>query len=450
MSLSSYRTHIYLTMVWILSTLCYNLLRGMQEAYVLNDPSLGAQSIPYIKTCIILPTTWLFSLVYVRAQRSMSFKTCYAALQCFFIAVFCVFAAAPYTKNLLYLASSYGVLAPSVWTAIASVTFYSVVELWGSFVFIILFWQIANTVYTTDQAKTMYPFLQIMASAGILIAPALMARVHHHAHAFSHLLMIVVVLQCIAIALIGQLRIPANPLASAKAPTTPKSTSSPPTLCQTIKHPYILCLCVTMCSFEMVVGLFDNIVKAMVSQAFSTDHAYMLYYRYYLISKGLLTLLANVCCYFLLHRVRLSSVFSLTPALCIACCLVFFTYTLHQPWTQISVVSVALSSFAVSLMYAAKYAFFDTSKEIAFIPLSPAMQSQGKSLADGMATKIGRSSSGLLQILVFQCSAYSGYENNMLTFFAITMVVSIVWVIATARVNRMHASLMQNDCQRIN
>jgi ATP/ADP translocase len=77
---------------------------------------------------------------------------------------------------------------------------------------------------------------------------------------------------------------------------------------------------------------------------------------------------------------------------------------------------------------AAKYTVFDATKEIAFVPLSPEMQINGKASIDGICSRMGKSGGSMIyQGLLLSFGTLSASAPYVALFL---FTVLIIWIIA--------------------
>ena len=92
-------------------------------------------------------------------------------------------------------------------------------------------------------------------------------------------------------------------------------------------------------------------------------------------------------------------------------------------------IGVALSI----LIYVAKYTFFDSTKEMAYIPMTKETQAHGKAAVDGLGARLGKSSYGIVMVAVFSLSGNDNMRDNMWYSAVFTLFCSALWIWAMFR-----------------
>ncbi|EDV18693.1 hypothetical protein TRIADDRAFT_9522, partial [Trichoplax adhaerens] len=96
----------------------------------------------------------------------------------------------------------------------------------------------------------------------------------------------------------------------------------------------------------------------------------------------------------------------LTPIIILITGVAFFVFSIYQmeiveviPFLTLApiVVAVFIGLMQNILGKATKYAFFDATKEIAYIPLDESLKSKGKAAADVIGGRLGKSGGALIQ-----------------------------------------------------
>ena len=79
-------------------------------------------------------------------------------------------------------------------------------------------------------------------------------------------------------------------------------------------------------------------------------------------------------------------------------------------------------------IYASKYTFFDTTKEMALIPLADNDRANGKAAVDGLGGRLGKSSYGAIHTVVCSLTGYDHMSDICGYLLQITVVLSVVWL----------------------
>ena len=183
---------------------------------------------------------------------------------------------------------------------------------------------------------------------------------------------------------------------------------------------------------------------------FHGQAGYLSFYSTFTKWKGLLAIAANVFTLHYLKRLGWFSMAIVTPLICLlSLALVLGPSTFTQ--LNIDVYTGGLNEYwfawlccsVVIMMYASKYAFFDTTKEMAFIPLPENLKVSGKAAADGIGGRSGKSGSSLIQLCIFQITGDGTYSNNAPYFFVICAVILACWLWALIKLNHEYVKMAE-------
>ena len=84
----------------------------------------------------------------------------------------------------------------------------------------------------------------------------------------------------------------------------------------------------------------------------------------------------------------------------------------------------------------AKYALFDSTKEMAYIPISRELKSKGKAAVDIIGARLSRSGSSLIQVAIFIIFPTATYLTISKILMSIFIVMVVIWIIAVKLLNR--------------
>lgn len=426
-------------------------MRGMKEAHILNTPGTSTAHIPFVKMFMVLPVSALLGSFYLLVKQRYGLLKAYFAVLLTILSYFTLYAFVISPHMTYFVPSPQALLSlqqrfPSqqfmltllgIWP---SALFYTMGEMWGMFSLLILFWQMANEIFTTEEAKLCYPALQLVGSIALIAASFIIKIISNTTQPLQACVLFMSVLCLSILSLVYTLK----DFISQKNTDTVKKAKKGMVESFTIalKTPYIMYLTICICAFGVLASIFDYSVKEVMSKFYPGENGYLHYYSIFTNLKGWLALFANLFTLYYLRSLGWFFMAMLTPIICIVSANMFLTTsTLHQMHiTFSSGVSdywyAWTCCFAVILIYAAKYAFFDTTKEMAFIPLPNDIKTNGKAAVDGIGGRVGKSGSGLLQIAIFQITGLQTYEATAPYMLAVCLVVSVVWTWALIQLNQ--------------
>ena len=81
-----------------------------------------------------------------------------------------------------------------------------------------------------------------------------------------------------------------------------------------------------------------------------------------------------------------------------------------------------------------KYSIWDTSMAMLYIPLDNELRTKGKAAVDVISAKVGKSSSGLVQSILFTLMPSATYSSISPILMVIFIVVCIFWIYAVDKI----------------
>jgi AAA family ATP:ADP antiporter len=141
----------------------------------------------------------------------------------------------------------------------------------------------------------------------------------------------------------------------------------------------------------------------------------------------------------------------ITPAIMLLTSAGFFSFLFFKDSLSDVVAITGTSSLAIAVFFgaaqvclskAAKYSVFDTTKEMAFIPLGHESKLKGKAAIDGVGSRLGKSGGSLIHqglLMIF-----STLSASAPVVAAILMCVIFFWVLATRSLGIQFNELVAN------
>ncbi len=154
----------------------YATLRSIKDGLVVTH--VGPEVISFLKTYVVLPSAVLMMVIYAKLCNVMSQQKVFYTITSFFIAYFTLFTFVlypnsdivhPSASTIEALAAQYPALQWFIriigkWSY---ASFYTMAEMWGSMMLSLLFWQFANQITKTTEAKRFYSMFGMLANLAL-------------------------------------------------------------------------------------------------------------------------------------------------------------------------------------------------------------------------------------------------------------------------------------------
>jgi len=96
--------------------------------------------------------------------------------------------------------------------------------------------------------------------------------------------------------------------------------------------------------------------------------------------------------------------------------------------------AVSLGAIQNVLTKGTKYSIWDTSREMLYIPLDDELKTKGKAAVDIVSSKIGKSSSGLVQAILFTLMPTATFVSIAPFLMIIFVIVCFLWIYAVRQI----------------
>jgi AAA family ATP:ADP antiporter len=333
-------------------------------------------------------------------------------------------------------------------------------ELWSSIIVSMLLWGFANQITRLGEAKRFYSVFGIGINfSGIIAGQAsimVCCREFNPSIPFGHtaweqslytLLGMIVLSGVLSLALFWWLnrKVLTDPTYyDATEEKKEKEMRGKLSLMESIRYMltsrYMICIVLTVLSYNMVINLVEVLWKHEVKELYSDPKEYHLYMNQVTTLIGVIATLTSL---FIsgnsIRRLGWSVTAMMTPIVLLITSIAFFGSFVvkeHYPALLYSLTGSLPLAFVVFLgtsqnvlSRAAKYTVFDATREMAFVPLSPADKIKGKAVVDGICSRLGKSGGSVVHqamLLVFASIAQSAPYVGICLLLVIG-----VWIAAT-------------------
>lgn len=429
--------------IFFLLSFCYNTLRTMKDILAISNPGAGARVIPFIKMWVMFPGTVLLTFLFTRLSNRLQRETVFYWMLSLFLGFFGLFAFFIYPNMELMNADRFADfltlrLPEGAAGFIAMIRywpcsiFYAMSELWSNIVLFLLFWGFANEVTKIGEAKRFYGLLGIGAnSSGIaagyfsmlIMDKNFIPNLPFGQSVWEQKLSIVILFILAAgfLALILHRWMHLNVLTSSDYEQAiqqgPNQKRRRMSMSDNFRYlfnsKYLIMIAAITILYNVIINLVEVLWKDRVWSMLLDKDAYGLYMNEVTMIIGLIaTITSAFVSTNLIRRFGWTTTAMLTPAILLITSVAFFTFFFENDLlNNISLALTGLSPLTLCAFFgtaqnclsrAAKYTVYDTTKEIAFVPLSSDCKIKGKAAIDGVCNRLGKSGgAAILQMLLF-------------------------------------------------
>ena len=96
--------------------------------------------------------------------------------------------------------------------------------------------------------------------------------------------------------------------------------------------------------------------------------------------------------------------------------------------------AVSIGAVQNVLAKGTKYSIWDTSREMLYIPLNNELKTKGKAAVDVISSKAGKSSSGLIQSIIFTIIPTATFTSISPILMVVFTAVCILWIYAVRKI----------------
>lgn len=436
----------------------YSVLRTVKDIFVISD--IGPEAMSFLKTYLVLPSAVLVMVLYSWLCNLMKpSKVFYTISGAFFLylVIFTfvlypsleIFHPDPKTVELFsqkYPALKWFIKIGGQW-AIAS--FYVIAELWGSVMLSLLFWQFANNITKTSEAKRFYSMFGLLGNFALLLTSFVLdyfldekVNIVSKEVKFIPILITVIISAALIKFLYGWINMnvlkdPELYQPSAKAKKGKVKLSLGDSFKMIFTSKYLGLLVILVLAYGISINLVEGVWKAKVKELYPTKESYGTFMAGFQFWQGLAAIFFMIVGSNILRKVSWKAAAILTPLMILVTGIAFFAFIFFNDTLSVYLVGFVSSPLmAVAIIgllqnvlsKATKYSLFDSTKEMAYIPLDEESKSKGKAAVDVVGGRFGKSGGGIIQ----SCFFILGFSFADATpYFAfIFFFISVCWIFA--------------------
>lgn len=414
----------------------YNILRDTKDTLVVNAPGAGAECLSFLKLYGVTPSAILFMIIFIKLANVLNRERLFYTIIVPFLVFFAAFGFVLYPNRELFhmsLATIQSLQAklPNLHWFIPVIgnwsysLFYILSELWGSVVLSMLFWQFANQITKVEEAKRFYGLFGMLGNIGLLIAgPAIILfgeyakRMPAHLDSFGtnlkFLMGSVVVGGIIIIAtyrwmnkhVLTDPRLYQEGQQSGKKKEKAK-LSVMESFRYIAKNPYLAMIAVLVLSYGIAINLVEGVWKGQAKINFSNMNDYNIFMGKFTTWTGGITILLMIIGNNILRKFSWLQAAIITPIMLLITSVIFFTvvwigqksspHSIVFGTTTVVFLAVIVGLIQNVLSKGTKYSLFDSTKQMAYIPLDPEAKVKGQAAVEVIGGRAGKSGGAFIQ-----------------------------------------------------
>jgi AAA family ATP:ADP antiporter len=461
----------------------YTLLRDTKDTIVVN--SAGAGAISFLKLYCVTPAAILFVILYAKLTNVLSRENVFYAVIAPFLIFFGAFAFLiypnlealhPSIESVNLMKVSYPSLSGfiDIYAYWSFSLFYVLAEIWGSAMIALMFWQFANHVVRISESKRFYGLFAVIANVALIASGQLVVfcsegiKKHYSSHEEAWLMSVylmmaaVIIFGVIAMGLYKWMHV--SVLTDKKyfdpdEAKTPKKKKEKPSLTESIKiifkSPELGLIAVLIMAYGITINLVEVQWKNQLGLFYAGDKGgYNAFMGNFSTLTGVFTILfgltvgSNV-----LRRVSWFSAAIVTPLIIGVGGCTFFAFIFAKDWVDfilqaMSTTPVAAAAFLgagiVIVGKSVKYILFDSTKEMAYIPLDDELKTKGKAAVDVIGGRAGKAGGAFvqsnLQIIIGTIVTASAGVNIVSSTapyaFVVFAVICVLWLYAVKALSK--------------
>lgn len=454
----------------------YTLLRNTKDALVITAPSCGAEVISFIKLWDV-PIAFLFFFLYAKLSnvlgRAHLFYACLIPYLLFFAAfalyiypnreflhpseetIFILRETCPHLK---WFISLYGIWSFAL--------FYLFSDLYGSIVVNLLFWQFANEITRTNEAKRFYSFFGFLGNFALISAGTfgqylvnLNKQLSSQSEAWA--LNILYLITAVIVSGIGVLLLykwmdryvltdpryydAAARVGNKKENLTPKLSLSE-SLRYLLTSKYLGFIALLVISYGITANIIDVTWKSQVKENFPEPNDYFSFMANFSFWTGISTVIFILLTKGIVRRFGWFVGAMVTPSVFLITTILFFSFILFKDYLEGLLLLFGVTSLLMAVYVGAiqnilgksmKYSLFDPTKEMTYIPLDQELKVKGKAAVDVIFSRFGKSSGGIIQIFLLILTA--GTQMTIMPYLSgVLIFIMLIWMGAVKGLSKLY------------
>ena len=461
----------------------YTILRDTKDTLIIKgSPAGGAECLSFLKLYGVTPSAILFMIIFVKLANSLTREKLFYAILLPFLIFFGAFAFIIYpNKELLHMSLEtiralqadhphFHWLIPVIGNWGFSL-FYIFSELWGSVVLALLFWQFANQITKIHEAKRFYSLFGMLGNVGLVISGPTIIWCANYAKSLPSnidslgvnlkFLMSAVIISGLLIAWTYNWmnkNVLTDPKLYDPEQKSAKKEKAKLSLTESAKYiftnPYLGLIAILVVSYGVAINLVEGVWKGQIGVAYQDPNDFNAFMGQFSMWTGVATIGLMILGNNVLRRLSWKTAAIITPIMVLVTSVIFFIVawdgTTHDPLTPLMGITVVMVAVIIgqiqnTLSKGTKYSLFDSTKQMAYIPLDPELKTKGQAAVEVIGGRGGKSGGALLQSsLLFLIGGEITLASLIPILGSSVIIICIIWVMAVLNLSKRFETLTKD------
>ncbi len=449
----------------------YGVLTSMKDAFVVTAKGSGAEVIPVLKGWIVLPIALGATILYSKLSNIFRRSVLFYGIILFFMTFIFLYgfvlypnieALSPHSSAdwLLHKLGSQNAHWVAIYRNWIQTVFFVIAELWGSIVIFLLFWGFVNHICNFNEAKRCYNLFiaggdMAQMFTGPLVCYFTGKFIGEHFHlALQNLVLIVLffggMIMLLHFILTRKILKNDERLYQPELKSAPIELKTKLSLLESLKFiaksPYLRAIAIMVVSYGLIMNLTEVTWKANLKIAYPETGAYQAVMATVSSSVGVCSFIITLFFSgFLIRSTGWHTAAQLPPIVIGTTSLVFLLMFLNPNWISPIAGVWSLSPLMMIVFFGAlqnistkimKYAFFDATKEMAYIPLDTESKVKGKAAIDVIGSRLGKSGAAWIQIVLIQIAGTGSVLSITHMLVPIIACTVLFWILSVRSLNK--------------
>lgn len=477
---------LFIPMALMMLCILFNFgaLRSVKDGLVV--PSIGAEVISFLKLWLVLPSSIIFTIIYAKLSNLFEFERIFYLILGVFLGFFLIFAYIIYPNQTFYhpaeeIIEHYTLMFPHFkwFIKIAGKWSYALMyifsELWSAVVINLMFWQFANHIFDTKKAKRFYPILTMVGNTGLILAGNMLVTFSDLAGLGDEFIsnedfhircqiMIKPIITVIAISgvlamvlfrVINSLILKNDHLAvhflKAKEETKTK-LSLIESVGLIMRSKYIGHIVLLILCYGLLINILEGPWKSKVRELYPNTIDYVNFMGKFNIWMGTSCVLFTIIGSNILRRRGWLISALLTPIMFFLTGSVFFIFVIFGSnvnlwggWLDPIYAAVIVGAVQNILSKSTKYSLFDSTKEMAYIPLTVELRTKGKAAVEVIGSKFGKGLGAFIQSSIFIIAPAATFDSIIAFLSVVFIAIIMLWFWNVRALNEEYTKLITED-----